>query len=66
MIENLDDKKNFANLISRQGTLVENLHLERRRAQELEEIVQQKEIDTNNSQLMSAKSEQRPDVATQT
>ena len=66
MIENLDDKKNFANLISRQGTLVENLHLERRRAQELEEIVQQKEIDTNNSQLMSAKSEQRKDVATQT
>ena len=31
-IENLEDKSNFANLISRQGTLVENLELERKRA----------------------------------
>ena len=36
-IENLEDKSNFANLISRQGTLVENLELERKRAQELED-----------------------------
>lgn len=32
VVENLNDKTNFANLISNQGNLVEQLDLERRRA----------------------------------
>lgn len=39
VIENLEDKKNFANLISRQGTLVEKLEQEKKRASDLEKII---------------------------
>ena len=68
VVENLDDRKNFANLISRQGTLVENLELERRRAQELEEMVQKQEFTDNESRLSSARivGDERVNVATQT
>ena len=39
------DKKGFADMIARQGTLVEKLNLEKQKAKELEEKVQQNEID---------------------
>ena len=62
-----EHRKNFTNLISRQGTLVENLELERRRAQELEDIVHQKEMSDNSSQLATSRViDMRRDVATQT
>ena len=68
VVENLDDRKNFANLIARQGTLVENLELEKRRAQELEERVLKEELSENESRLSSSRlvGNERVNVATQT
>ena len=70
VVENLDDRKNFANLIARQGTLVENLELQKRRANELEERVlkEEKEYSDNESRLSSSRlvGYERVNVATQT
>ena len=70
VVENLDDRKNFANLIARQGTLVENLELQKRRANELEERVlkEEKDYSDNESRLSSSRlvGYERVNVATQT
>ena len=65
-VENLEDKSNFANLISRQGTLVENLNNEKKRAQELEEKVQESARQILSNELNSARTGKGVDAATQT